>query len=107
MTNDPDLKLKAFLGPPDRGIDRAFVNLIDQHVLTEQRLRRARMLAWKKFVSDLAASSIVVLALLALATFWKGVGPSVPGLILGPSTLALFIFVIWAAAILKPSYSGV
>jgi hypothetical protein len=100
---DLDGKLMELLGPPDRDADRAFVNMIGQHVLLEQRLRRARLLAWRNFWKEVTVSGIVLAVLLVIVAVGKsGVGGGMD-LPVSPATLALFIFSIWAAAALQPA----
>jgi hypothetical protein len=103
---DPDRKLKELFGPSDRGVDRAFVNMVDQHVLLERRLRQARRLAWRKFGKDVIASGIVLGVLLALVSLAKSGDAGELGPAMSPTTLVLFIFGVWAAAALKPAHTG-
>ena len=100
---DPDQKLKQLFAAPDRGVDRAFVNIIDQHVALEQRLDRARRLAWAKFRRDALTSGTVVAVLLTLVVLGRSGAAGDLHLVTSPTILVLFIFAVWVSASVRPA----
>ncbi|HEY0148145.1 MAG TPA: hypothetical protein VGB70_04005 [Allosphingosinicella sp.] len=105
MVTDADRKLRNLLGPPARPVDRAFVNRVDLNVAFDLRMRRAKALGWRRFWKDLLISLFVVGGLLALVGSGNSIGRELAP-VMSPVTFALFLFGIWAAAALKPSYSN-
>jgi len=100
--NDPvDLRLEAFLAPPDRARDEAFAARIGRLVAAEERMRTARRAAWTRFAASMLATAsllplFVLLARLGGADSPAKVSPFSPA---GAGLLLLALWLIVAATL--------
>jgi hypothetical protein len=94
--NDADLDslLSAALAPPDRPVDRGFVNLVEAAIVEEQRYRRSRRRLVIELFTDLAVAGALAaaVAVIALAPAVGEVIGDAPGLIWAA---LLILLVLW------------
>ena len=89
MITDVDQRLRDLLAPGERSVDEPFAERVRQRVLADRRLRAARLLAWKRFAAELAASGAILLVLAAVVGLTPIDIPSASGAPIGPVASAL------------------
>ncbi|HEX8670143.1 MAG TPA: hypothetical protein VF727_17415 [Allosphingosinicella sp.] len=101
--NDADLDalLSAALAPPDRPVDRGFVNLVEAAVVEEQRYRRSRRRLLIELATDAAVAGALAaaVAVLALAPAVADALGKAPGLVWAA---LLVLLVLWTQLMRGP-----
>ena len=100
---EQDQLLRVFLGPPDRRPDEAFVQMVRQQVLLEQRLIAVRRESWRKFGQEVLASGAFVILLVLLSSRPQMLTIEAGATTLSPIAMLLILFGTWAAAALRPA----
>jgi hypothetical protein len=102
--NDEKLlaELEAYLAPPERAPDVAFVARVRRAVVAEEHAREASAMAWRRFKGELAGTAAVLAACIGFASTFGSTIAGMPGVPMGARELAALVVGIWLVAIGAP-----